>query len=485
MQKAQEKAACTEIPLLKPHAHVHLMGICGTGMASLAGMFLKSGYKVTGSDQAAYPPMSDLLAELGIQVIEGYKPSNLDPRPDLVVVGNVIRRVNPEAVRLEESGIPFGSMPAVLQSYFTHDKTRIVVAGTHGKTTVSSMIAWILFHEGLDPGFMIGGVPRNFRRSYRLGTGRFFVIEGDEYDTAYFDKRPKFLHYRPHIAIVTSCEFDHADIYNNIQEIEDQFEAFCSMIPSTGNLIAYGDDPRVQRVIRSASAPVHTYGLKPGAEWTVEQDGDDPNGLNASFSRVGQKVASGTVAVLGYHNLLNATAAIAATAAVGVHPQRAVEALRTFQGVKRRQEILGQVGGITIIDDFAHHPTEVRATCSGVRRRFPDRRLVAVFEPRTNTSRRSIFQDLYVVSLLETDLAVLREPRGVDENPESDRFSSRRLAEELRAGDKEAFAFEDTDGILEYLVQKLQPGDVVLIMSNGSFDNLGARLLLGLKERGQ
>lgn len=483
MRESQEEPLSTDLPLLKPSAHVHLMGICGTGMAALAGLLMESGYRVTGSDQAVYPPMSDLLAELGADIMEGYRASNLDARPDLVIVGNVIRRVNPEAIALENSGIPFCSMPTAVRRYFGDNKTRIVVAGTHGKTTVTSMIAWILFQAGLDPGFLIGGIPNNFNRSYRLGGGRFFVIEGDEYDTAYFDKSPKFLHYDPDIAVITSCEFDHADIYSNVDQIQEQFEALASAAPSTGCIVAYGDDARVQEVVRRTKAPVRTYSLNSGMEWTVRHTDDRPEGISASFLRNGSEVASGILPVVGLHNLINATAAIAATERAGVDPRQAVTALGAFAGVKRRQEVLGQVGGIIVMDDFAHHPSAVKVTCEGVQRRFPNRRLVAVFEPRTNTSRRGIFQEQYVAALLGVGLAALREPRGVDELPESDRFSSRRLAADLQAQGTKALAFDDTDEILKYLARELQPEDVVLIMSNGSFDGIGPRLLQALKER--
>ncbi len=485
MQKNRNVLSLIDTPTLEPGAHIHLMGICGTGMAALAGLLTESGYRVTGSDQAVYPPMSDLLAELGIDIIEGYKASNLEINPDLVVVGNVIRRVNPEAVALEESGIPFCSMPSAIRSYFASEKIRIVVAGTHGKTTVSSMISWILFRAGLDPGFIIGGVPNNFHKSYRLGRGRFFVIEGDEYDTAYFDKKPKFLHYDPDVAVITSCEFDHADIYNNLGQIQEQFVALLSKVPTTGRIVAYGDDPGIRQMVADSAVPLYTYGLNSGAEWTLEHARKLADGLSASFIRNGNEVAAGILPVMGLHNLLNATAAVAVAESVGVSPQQAVIALGSFEGVKRRQEILGHAGGITIVDDFAHHPSAVKVTCDGVRKHFPNRRLVAVFEPRTNTSRRSIFQTMYVPSLVGVDLAVLREPRGVDELPQSDRFSSPRLAQDLMDAGTKAYAFDDTEEILNYLLHELRTGDVVLIMSNGSFDGIGLRLLRALKGKGQ
>lgn len=466
---------------LRPEAVVHLLGICGTGMASLAGMFRESGYQVRGSDQAMYPPMSDFLAELGVQVAKGYAARNLDPLPDLAVVGNVIRRTNPEAVRLAESGVPYLSMPAALNRYFLDGKTRIVVTGTHGKTTLSAMMAWILFREGLDPGFMIGGVPRNFGNNHRLGKGSFFVIEGDEYDTAYFDKRPKFLHYRPDVAIMTSCEFDHADIYQSVEQIEAQFRAFVELIPPGGCLVACGDDPRVRRVAADAGKDVRLYGLGPDVEWSAAPGEEGPEGIKVAISRGHRQVAEGTLPVFGLHNVSNAVAAIAAAESVGISPQRAVDALSTFEGVKRRQEILGEERGVLVIDDFAHHPTAVEATCAGVRSRFPSRRFVAVFEPRTNTSRRSFFQQRYVSALLLADLIVVRYPRDVEHIPESERFNSERLASDLRALGKYARAFEYTDGIVSFLSRQLQHNDVVLVMSNGNFDNAGNRLLETLR----
>jgi UDP-N-acetylmuramate: L-alanyl-gamma-D-glutamyl-meso-diaminopimelate ligase len=459
------------------------MGICGTGMGALAGMFHEKGCRVTGSDQAVYPPMSDFLRELGIQVQQGYRPSNLDPKPDMVVVGNVIRRNNPEAVALETSGIPFTSMPGALNQYFTNNKTRIVVTGTHGKTTVSSMIAWILFNKGLDPGFMIGGLPGNFQKNYRLGNGRFFVLEGDEYDTAYFDKQPKFLHYQPHVGVITSCEFDHADIYSDLEEIRHRFRQFAALVPADGNLIAYGEDEWILSMLNDCACRVHTYGFRREMDWFANHHAQLPRDIQADVKHLGGRVASGTLPVIGYHNLLNAVAATAAVNCVGVTPQEAMEALGSFKGVKRRQEILGEEDGIILIDDFAHHPTAVKVTCSGVRSRFPDRRLVAVFEPRTNTSKRAIFQETYVPAFLDADLIALREPRDGETIPVEDRFSSMKLAEDLRGLGKKAQAFADTDNLVDFLSDELRPNDVALVMSNGSFDNINSRLLEILKER--
>lgn len=463
--------------------HVHLIGIGGAGMSALAGMFHRRGLVVSGSDNGVYPPVSDYLRELGIEVMEGYRASNLSTRPDLVVVGNVIRRSNPEAMALERSGIPFLSMPEALLRYFAGQKTRIVVAGTHGKTTVSSMIAWILFREELDPGFMIGGLSNNFGTNHRLGGGEVFVIEGDEYDTAYFDKGPKFLHYHPHVAVVTSCEFDHADIYDSLAAIRDQFRALARMVPAEGRLVAYGDDSQVLAAVTGLATTVQTYGLDAARQWSAAGIEHTPEGIRMRLFKDRVEVASGTLPVMGVHNLLNAMAAVAATEAVGVEPQGAVDALRSFRGVRRRQEILGEYGGIVVIDDFAHHPTAVKETCAAVQSRFPHRRLVAVFEPRTNTSRRAVFQEAYVESFAAADEIVLREPRNVEAIPEGERFSSERLARELRSMGKDAHAFTDTDAVLRFLSDRLHRGDLVLVMSNGSFDDLSGRLAQSLEER--
>jgi len=452
-------------------------------MAALAGMFHEIGCTVTGSDQAAYPPMSDFLKELGIEVKQGYSPSNLMPQPDLVVVGNVIRRSNPEAIALEASAIPFTSMPGALEAYFTENKTRIVVAGTHGKTTVSSMIAWILFRTGSDPGFMIGGLPANFKKNYRLGKGPFFVLEGDEYDTAYFDKSPKFLHYFPHVAVVTSCEFDHADIYNDLEQIRGEFRRFIGLLPSEGNLVAFGEDETVMSLVRNSASQVHTYGSRENMDWFPARQCLRDKGIGVEIIYRGRRVASGTLPIIGDHNVLNAVAAIAAVHCVGVDPQKAFEALEAFAGVRRRQEILAAEAGILVIDDFAHHPTAVKVTSSGVRLRFPGRRLVAVFEPRTNTSKRAFFQQQYISAFLDADVIILREPRDVSTIPEAGRLSSMKLATDLSRLGKKAKSFSDTEGLLAFLTEELQSNDVVLIMSNGSFDNLNNRLLEVLKER--
>jgi len=452
-------------------------------MASLAGMFQQLGCIVSGSDNGIYPPMSHFLESLGVRVMQGYKAENLDPLPDLVVVGNIIRRSNPEAVQMERSGVPYISLPAALNHYIVGDRPRIVVAGTHGKTTVSSMIAWILYHEDLDPGFMIGGLPVNFGTNHRLGKGRFFVIEGDEYDTSYFDKNPKFLHYRPDLAVVTSCEFDHADIYENLERVQDQFRAFIGLVPEEGAVVAFGEDDRVGEILSASRAHVLKYGFTAGMDWSVEKVEDRNDGVFVTVVKQGRAVASGSLSVVGRHNLLNALAAVAIAERAGVETQAAVNALGSFKGVRRRQELIAEESGVLILDDFAHHPTEVQVTCAGIHSRFPDHRLIAVFEPRTNTSRRAIFQKSYVHAFLEADVVVVRQPPEPEKFPAENRFSPQALVSDLRAFGKQAMSFEDGDLILEFLTSEVRERDVVLFMSSGSFDNLASRLWETLRER--
>lgn len=468
-------------PDVTPPAHVHLMGVCGVGMAALAGLFHARGFRVTGSDNGAYPPMSDFLQRLGISVISGYSPANLQPRPDLVVVGNAIKPSNPEAQALEQTSIPYTSMSDALLTFFATDRRRIVVTGTHGKTTVSSMIAWILRFSDLDPGFMIGGIVRNLGTNHCLGGGHF-VIEGDEYDTAYFDKSPKFLHYSAHIGAITACEFDHADIYRDVDEIQEQFKKFAASIPKDGRLVLCADDERLREIAKASSAQVVTYGSASDADWTMDYRSGMSNAMDLTVRQAGVVVGSAAIPIIGRHNALNALCAVAVAHEVGVDPQRSLDALVQFQGVHRRQEILAEIRGVLIVDDFAHHPTEVRETVKAVKARYPYRRLLAIFEPRTNTSRTSVFQQDYIAAFQDADCVLLREPKRLNGIPIDKRFSSRQLAADLQATVSSARAFDNTDSMLDFLRENVQSGDVALIMSNGDFDDLGKRLTSKLGE---
>jgi len=459
---------------------VHLIGACGTGMGALAGMLVESGYQVTGSDANVYPPMSDFLRGLGIEVKQGYAPQNLDHRPDLVIVGNVVTRQNPEAAALAELKINYLSFPQALRLFFLDRKRPLVVAGTHGKTTTASLAAWILESAGLDPGYMIGGIGQNHGRNFKVGSGDWFVVEGDEYDTAFFDKVPKFTHYAPEVGILTSIEFDHADIYPDFEAVKEAFKTFTRLIPEDGLLIAWGDDPLVVETAKMSPSGKVYYGLKEGNDWRA---------VNVRFERGrtlfdlvgpgGDHKGPVTISspLPGEHNVLNALAVIAALTRIGVDIEGIQTGLSSFKGVRRRQEVRGVKAGVTVIDDFAHHPTAVRQTLTAIRRAYPGARLMAVFEPRTNTSRRNVFQNDYAAAFDEADLIVIREPADLAKIPENERFSSEKLVRDLRARGKEAFYFRDTDAILEHLKNCLKTGDVVLIMSNGGFDNIHERLL--------
>lgn len=462
---------------------VHLMGICGTGMAALAGMLRDMGYGVTGSDQDIYPPMSDFLEGMSIPVKKGYGPENLHPAPDLVVVGNVITARNPEALELERLGLSYLSFPQALRRFAIGDKHSIVVSGTHGKTTTTSMAAWLLNSAGMDPGFMVGGIPLNFERGFRVGGGDQFVIEGDEYDTAFFDKGPKFLHYNPGTVILTGIEFDHADIYRDLDHVVRSFRKLIASIPPGGLLIANGDDDIVLRECTRATCRVRTYGFSPKNRWRAADMTKD--GVRTRFTVFeGEKPRLNlAMRLYGAHNVQNALSVVALSDALGIAPHAATGAFDTFLGVKRRQEVVGEPSGIVVVDDFAHHPTAVRETLAGVRQWYEGRRLIAVFEPRSNSSRRNVFQQSYARSFDQADLVLIPEPKRMEGIPPAERFSSRRLVRDLVDSGRRAVHFGGTDLLLDALEREARPGDVVLFMSNGGFDDLPRRLLKRIEHR--
>ncbi|MCG6879191.1 MAG: UDP-N-acetylmuramate:L-alanyl-gamma-D-glutamyl-meso-diaminopimelate ligase [Deltaproteobacteria bacterium] len=463
-------------------SHIHLMGVCGTGMASLAGMLKTQGYEVSGSDANVYPPMSLLLESLKIPVFDGYVPDNLAQQPDLVIVGNVITRDNPEAIELARLKLPYLSFPQAIRQFAIQEKMAIVVSGTHGKTTTASLVAWILEEAGMDPGFMIGGIPRNFESNFKLGTGAYFVIEGDEYDSAFFDKGPKFLHYNPSFVILTSIEFDHADIYRNLEHVIESFRKLIHLIPKDGYLIANGDDKIIYREIKGALCKLETYGFDKGNGWRIGEVSDSEDLTAFSVIRNGQEANNKTfkTPLFGRHNVSNCLSAVVLAHVLGVPENALSTALRSFRGVKRRQEIIGEKRGITVMDDFAHHPTAVRETVRAVKKKYPHRRLVVVFEPRSNSSRRNIFQAQYAESFDAGDLMMIREPAMVEKIPVHERFSARELVNQLTRKGLEAYSFGETDGLLAELLSSAKQDDVVLIMSNGGFDNLHQRFLEAL-----
>ncbi|RMH61113.1 MAG: UDP-N-acetylmuramate:L-alanyl-gamma-D-glutamyl-meso-diaminopimelate ligase [Bacteroidetes bacterium] len=472
-------------PVPPPEAirDVYLIGICGTGMGSLAGLFQQAGYRVRGADQAAYPPMSTRLAAMGITVLEGYDPAHLDPAPDLVVVGNACTPTHPEAAYARNHGLAQQSFPEALAHFFIRDRRSLVVAGTHGKTTTTGMLVHVLREAGLDPGFLVGGVMTGLETSYAVGTGPHFVVEGDEYDSAYFDKRPKFMHYRPTSAIVTSMEFDHADIYADWADYRTAFEAFAGTVPPEGLLVLCADDPAVRALAGHTSARVQTYGLERG-DVTARHIRRGEGGQR--FELVAHGAIQGEVflPMSGRHNLLNALAVCTVALDEGLTPDQIAHGLGTWQGMKRRQEVRGEAAGVLVLDDFAHHPTAVRATLQAVRERWPERRLVAVFEPRSNSSRRKVFEDAYADAFEQADLVFLSTPPFRHNDRREDFLDPDAVTARLEARGIPARALPDADALLPPLLDRLRPGDTVLIMSNGGFGGLHDRLLDRLRERG-
>jgi UDP-N-acetylmuramate: L-alanyl-gamma-D-glutamyl-meso-diaminopimelate ligase len=479
---------------------IHLVGVAGTGMGAFAGMLKAAGYTVTGSDENVYPPMSDMLRAWDVEVYTPYSSDNLDrARPDLVIIGNVIRRVNAEATAVRARGLRQMSFPAAFASLIIQGKHSIVIAGTHGKTTTSALMAHVLVVAGLDPTFLVGGVTLDHGGNFRLGAGAYVVVEGDEYDTAYFDKGPKFLHYRARTALLTSIEFDHADIYRNLAHYESAYARFCGMLPADGWLGVSASYPRALEIARAAAAVrVVTYGVSAdggsSAPSVPEFAARDVhfNSKGASFRidvRTGEDAAApgmvpagGSVLLpmSGRHNVENAVGVYAVARSLGIPHAAIEEAFATFRGVKRRQEVRGEPGGVLIIDDFAHHPTAVRETIAGIRERYADRRLWAVFEPRSNTSRRNIHQREYAAAFDRANVVVIRTPLPHDQVPADEQLDVRAVVDAIGEKGIPAFAFNGVEEIAALVTREARAGDVLLVMSNGAFGGLLERLLQSL-----
>ncbi len=462
--------------------HVHIIGICGTAMASLAGLLKQRGFKVTGSDAAAYPPMSDFLAAMAIPVAQPYAETNLKPRPDWVVVGNAISRGNIEIEHVLDQRIQFRSMPDTLYDHFLRTREPIVVAGTHGKTTTTSMLAWIFQQAGKDPSFLVGGIAENFGSSFALRQGKHFIIEGDEYDTAFFDKGPKFLHYFPQAIILTSVEFDHADIYKDLDAVKVAFKRLVNLVPSRGKIVAWDASENVDECIAKAFTPVERYGMKEGSFWRISNLQFAPERTTWTVVREGQPWADFEFALAGEYNVLNATAAAAMASHYGIEPQVIVEALRSFKSVKRRLEVKAEVDGITIIDDFAHHPTAIAATLTALRTRYPGSRLWAIFEPRSNTLRRKVLQKDLISSLALADQVVITPIFKPEAVPENERLTTASVVNGIKKSGKPARELADADAIVAAVGPELQSGDVVAILSNGGFGGIYEKLPRKLEE---
>ncbi len=458
--------------------HIHMVGIAGAAMAPVAGMLKERGYHVTGSDKGVYPPASTLLRSLGIPWSDGFSEANLRPTPDLAVIGNAISRGNAELEYVLDEKIPYCSMAQILEKYFVPGHRSIVVAGTHGKTTTTAMLAWIFHIAGRKPDFLIGGVAPNFGdRSYGLGGGKEFIVEGDEYDTAFFDKAPKFLHYHPDELILTSLEFDHADIYPDLESIALQFRRLVNLVPRRGRILIWGESAELKSVVAKAFSAVETFGMTANCDW---QAGDvlwHDSATEFRVARGGKEVARIRMMLAGKHNVLDALAAIALAHGRGVERDAIQSAMTTFQSVRRRMEIKGEANEVLVVEDFAHHPTAIRLTLEAARTRWPGRRLWAAIEPRSNTMRRRVFQDAMPDALAIADAAIIGPVNRPQLLADEERFSPEAVIGELRGRGRVAEHFQSADEIAEYFAEKARAGDVILVMSNGSFDGLCAKTL--------
>jgi UDP-N-acetylmuramate: L-alanyl-gamma-D-glutamyl-meso-diaminopimelate ligase len=451
--------------------HIHILGACGTFMGGVALLAKRAGHTVTGSDEHTYPPMSTLLESEGIKLTEGYDPSQLDPEPDLVVIGNALSRGNPAVEHVLNQRMPFTSGPRWLGENYLRGKRVIAVAGTHGKTTTSSLVAWILESAGLEPGFLIGGVPLNFNMSARDGSG-FFVVEADEYDTAFFDKRAKFVHYRPNIAILNNLEYDHADIYPDLTAIQTQFNHLVRTVPGNGTIVSNATDNKLESVLEQGCwSDLQRFSLDGESNWCVKMD--SPDGRELTFFREGEELGSASWQQTGKHNAQNACAAIAAAVAAGVAPAEAISSLATFRGVKRRMELLSQAHDIFVYDDFAHHPTAIRLTLEGVRRRVGNARILVALEPRSNTMRSGVHSNEMGPALIAGDFVWLKTTGGIDWDPQ--------IA--LAPLDGRGRVVTRSEDMLDQMLDLVKPGDHVVFMSNGGFDSTPSRFAAAIQDR--
>jgi UDP-N-acetylmuramate: L-alanyl-gamma-D-glutamyl-meso-diaminopimelate ligase len=461
---------------------IHLIGICGTAMATLAALLKSRGHDVRGSDQNVYPPMSDFLQQHGIATLQGYRAEHITSEIDLVVIGNAVSRGNPELEEVLNRKIRYCSLPEAVRDHFLWGARSIVIAGTHGKTTTTSLTGWLLAHGGADPNVFIGGIAENFESSYRIGGGREFVIEGDEYDSAFFDKTAKFLKYLPDIAVVNNIEFDHADIYPDLAAIRLAFHRFVNLVPQRGLLLLGADNAEAFALRERALCRVETFGVSDGADWQAHDIRVDGTSTSFSVRRGGEPIGSFDLPLLGTYNVRNALAAIAVGAAVGLNTDTLADGLRRFKGVRRRMQLRGSAAGISVYDDFAHHPTAIEETLAGVRSAFPGRRVWAIFEPRSATSCRRVFQSDFARALSGADKVVL--PAVFRSTlPDDQRLSAEQLIEDLKTAGVDARYIPRTDDIVPVVARETRGGDIVVIMSNGGFDDIHQKLLDALEAR--
>ncbi len=466
--------------------HIHLIGIGGSAMSPLAGMLRERGYQVTGSDAGVYPPASTLLESLKIPYATSFDQKNLTPAPDLIVVGNAISRGNIEIEEMLDRKFPHRSLPEIIEEEFLPGKHSIVVTGTHGKTTTTAMLAWIFHVAGKHPDFLVGGIAENFGKSYGLAGGSEFIIEGDEYDSAYWDKAAKFLHYQPDDLIITSVEFDHADIYADFDVYQLAFKRLVNLVPRRGRVIVWGDaagGEAPQKVTEKAFCPVITYGFDPGNDWIASDVSIVDDQMHFRVHYKGDLYGEFSLSASGRHNVLNVLAALIVAQGRGIRFDSLHSALATFQSVKRRMDIKGEFDNILVVDDFAHHPTAIRATIDAARLRWPNRRLWAILEPRSNSMRRRVFQDALPQSLALGDRVILGSVHRAGQLSDDQRLDPETIATAVRQQGKDAHVFPSAEAIADYLVAEARPNDLLLIMSNGSFDGLCEKLVKRLSIR--
>ena len=450
---------------------IQFIGICGTAMASVAAALKERGYTITGSDQGIYPPMSTFLEERDIEA-RPYNESNLNHKPDLVVIGNAISRGNLEAELTLEQKLPYCSLPELLKHHFLRGKRSLVISGTHGKTTTASLLAWILEHNGLNPSFLIGGIPNNLGQGARFTESDWFVLEGDEYDTAFFDKRSKFVHYLPEAVVINNLEFDHADIFSSLNEIQTAFQRLINIIPRNGLLLANGDESNLKPLININHCPVRRFGLSNACEEQADNLLYDENG---SRFRIGK--SEFRIPMIGELNVRNALAALLMARYTGLSDSQIQAGFDSFKGIRRRMEIRGEVKGITVIDDFAHHPTAIRETLKALDRRFPNRRIWAIFEPRSNTTRRNHFQTELAAALSLAKYVIVAEVARLDQVPPEERLNPEQLMEDIRSKGAEAYYLPTANDIISHIIPETQYGDILCVLSNGGFDNIHQKLI--------
>jgi UDP-N-acetylmuramate: L-alanyl-gamma-D-glutamyl-meso-diaminopimelate ligase len=461
---------------------IHLIGICGTAMATLAALLKSRGHDVRGSDHNVYPPMSVFLEQQGITTLQGYHAEHITSDLDLVVVGNAISRGNPELEEVLDRKIRYCSLPEAIRDNFLWASRSIVIAGTHGKTTTTSLTGWLMTHGGADPSVFIGGIAENFEGSYRVGGGRDFVIEGDEYDSAFFDKTAKFLKYLPDIAVVNNIEFDHADIYPDLDAIRLAFSRLVNLVPRRGLLLLGADNADALALRERARCRVETFGLSDGAHWQAHDLRIAENSTFFSVRRDGHPLGSFEVPLLGAYNVRNALAAIAVAAAVGLDVETMASGLRNFRGVRRRMEQRGTASGVTVYDDFAHHPTAIQETLTAVKSAYPDRRVWGIFEPRSATSCRRVFQADFVRALANADVVIL--PAVFRSTlPEDERLSAEQVVNDLKQSGVDARYIPAVDDIVRVVAKDAHEGDLIVVMSNGGFDDIHQKLLAALEAR--